>query len=83
MNRISIDVTPEQHQRLKALAALQGKTIKDFVLECTLGGEQADSALRELEVLLDQRIQKNREGGRSPRTVADIFREARERERPR
>lgn len=25
MSRISIDVTPQQHQRLKALAALQGK----------------------------------------------------------
>ena len=35
MNRISIDVTAEQHKKLKALAALQGKTIKQFVLERT------------------------------------------------
>ena len=33
MRRLSIDVTPEQHQRLKAIAALSGMTIKEYVLE--------------------------------------------------
>jgi uncharacterized protein (DUF1778 family) len=32
MSRISIDVTPEEHQKLKAMAALKGKSIKDYVL---------------------------------------------------
>ncbi len=28
MSRLTIDLTDQQHQNLKALAALQGKTIK-------------------------------------------------------
>jgi hypothetical protein len=31
MPRISIDVTDQQHQRLKAFAALRGQSIKDYV----------------------------------------------------
>ena len=33
MSRLIIDVSGEQHQHIKALAALQGKTIKNYVLE--------------------------------------------------
>ncbi|MEO6596405.1 MAG: antitoxin [Planctomycetota bacterium] len=77
MSRISIDVTPEEHQRLKALAALQGKSIKEFVLASTLGTTQSADALAELEALLDERIAETRTKGVSTRTVADIFRQAR------
>ena len=31
--RLSIEVTQEQHQRLKAVSALRGQSIKDYVLE--------------------------------------------------
>ena len=42
MSRISIDVTTEEHQKLKAVAALKGLSIKEYVLERTLGdGEEA------------------------------------------
>jgi uncharacterized protein (DUF1778 family) len=34
--RLSIDITPEQHQHLKAAAALQGQSIKNYVLERAL-----------------------------------------------
>lgn len=77
MSRISIDVTPEQHRRLKALAALRGMTIKELVLESTLGA-QLDQDLAELEALLDRRIEEARTQGVSTRTVADVFRQARE-----
>jgi len=30
---LSIEMMPEQHQRLKAIADLSGKSIKDYVLE--------------------------------------------------
>ena len=76
MSRISIDVTDAEHQRLKAMAALQGKTIKEFVLASTLGRERRDSdeaaALAELEALLDKRLANARAGGVSSRTVGDI-----------
>jgi uncharacterized protein (DUF1778 family) len=31
--RLSIDVTPEERRRVKAVAALSGKSVRDFVLE--------------------------------------------------
>jgi len=76
MSRISIDVSREEHQRLKAMAALQGKSIKEFVLESTLGSTPSTSdeaaALGELEALLDKRLTNARAGGVSSRTVGDI-----------
>ncbi|MCA9291166.1 MAG: hypothetical protein KDA25_08555 [Phycisphaerales bacterium] len=77
MSRISIDVTPEQHQRLKALAALCGKSIKEFVLDRTLGEPDAGADLAELEALLDRRIADARTRGASTRTVGDVFTQAR------
>ena len=76
MSRISIDVTAEEHQKLKAMAALQGKSIKDYVIERTLGADQDPSeaaALKELEALLDERIGSAQNGSVSRRTVGEIF----------
>ena len=80
MSRISIDVTPQQHQKLKALAALQGKSIKEFVLASTLGAISNDAVerdLAELEAVLDQRIRESQANGPTSRTVEDIFQQAR------
>ena len=77
MSRISIDVTPDEHKRLKALAALQGKSIKEFVLERTLGGaNDEDDALSELEAILDDRALEAEMLGASSRSVKDIFTKA-------
>ncbi len=79
MSRISIDVTSEEHQKLKAMAALQGKSIKDYVIERTLGADKDPSetaALKELEALLDERIRSAKNGAVSRRTVGEIFRNA-------
>ncbi|MFC1746439.1 hypothetical protein ACFL35_20770 [Candidatus Riflebacteria bacterium] len=32
--RLSIDVHPDEHRKIKAFAALDGKSIREFVLEC-------------------------------------------------
>jgi uncharacterized protein (DUF1778 family) len=32
-NRLSIDIDPEEHQKIKIFAVLQGKTIREYVLE--------------------------------------------------
>ena len=79
MSRISIDVTPDEHQKLKAMAALQGKSIKDYVIERTLGkGGDAEQklALDALETFLDSRIPGAKSGAVSQRTVGTIFKEA-------
>jgi hypothetical protein len=73
MGRISIDVTDDEHKKLKALAALRGKSIKVYVLERTLADESENAALRELEALLDSRIQSAEAGAVSRRTTKEIF----------
>jgi len=77
MSRISIDVTDVQHARLKALAALKGLSIKEFVLVSTLGEDRASDDLAALESLLDQRLARAKTDGVSQRTVGDIFRRVR------
>lgn len=76
MSRLSIDLTPEQHQKIKAVAALQGKSIKEYVLAQILPtSSDEDMALNELEMLLDERIKSARAGKISKKSVEEIFQE--------
>lgn len=54
MSRLVIDVSGEQHQKIKVLASLQGKSIKDYVLEKILPEE--NGAWEELSALLGERM---------------------------
>ena len=71
--RLSIEITPYQHQRLKAAAALKGESIKDYVLKRTLPNPDEQSALQELEQFLAPRIKAVENGALSTRTVDNIF----------
>jgi uncharacterized protein (DUF1778 family) len=88
MSRLSIEVTPEQHQRLKAIAALSGMTIKDYVLARVLPAvpEHEDlseeEALRQLETLLKPRIEAARRGEVVHVSVEQIFANVRREPRP-
>ena len=79
MSRLSIELTQEQHQRLKAMAALQGKSIKNYVLDRSLpdlpGRESMteEEALYQLEAILKQRIEAAERGEFSTRTPQQIF----------
>jgi hypothetical protein len=73
--RLSIEISPEQHQRLKASAALQGKSIKDYVLDRTLPDSDEQSALHELESFLKPRIEAAEKGKFSKKSIDDIFNE--------
>lgn len=55
MSRLTIDVTDQQHQALKALAALEGKSIKQYVLERLLPSDQ-EQAMQELKAMLRDRL---------------------------
>jgi|LakMenEpi03Aug12_release.lakeMendotaPanAssembly.Ray.scaffolds.fasta_scaffold317395_3 hypothetical protein len=58
MSRLSIDLTPVQHQRIKAVAAFQGKTLKEYTLERLLPyTDDERAALHELEAILQPRIE--------------------------
>jgi len=73
--RLSIEVTPEQHQRLKAVAALRGQSIKDYVLDRMLPETPAeDEALRHLESFLEPRIKAAQEAV-VHKSVEQIFEE--------
>ena len=76
MSRLSIDLTPEQHQKIKAVAALQGKSIKEYVLAQILPtSSDEEMALNELEAFLDKRIESARAGKISKKSVEEIFQE--------
>jgi hypothetical protein len=84
--RLSIEVTPEQHQRLKAVSALQGRSIKDYVLERVFqplsetSSADADQALRQLEAFLKLRIDAVEQGKIVDKSVLDIFEETHQEE---
>ena len=69
--RLSIEVTSEQHNKLKAVAALNGQTIKDYVLDRVLPDTEA-AALDQLEGFLKPRIEAAERGEFSTRSVGQI-----------
>lgn len=74
MSRLTIDMTEQQHQSLKALAALQGKTIKQYALERLFPGDtDTDQAWQELKALLNARIKAGLSGKVSDKSVAQIL----------
>ncbi len=76
MSRLTIDITDQQHQSLKALAAVQGKTIKQYALERLFPGDiHADQAWQELKVLLGGRINEGLAGKVSAKSVNEILNE--------
>jgi len=73
MSRLSIEISTEQHKKIKALAALQGKSIKDLILDNLLSPNAIEErkALEELEVLLLARIE-NAHTAVSKKTIQQI-----------
>jgi len=74
MSRLSIEVSSEQHQKIKALAALQGQSIKDYILKklfnTSQDGEQ--DAMEVLEELLLSRIKHSQTTTPSNKSIQDI-----------
>lgn len=63
MSRLTIDITDQQHQRLKAMAALQGKSIKQYAVERLFPTQVDDEAAwQALKSLIGQRIEQGLAG---------------------
>lgn len=78
MSRIIVEVSGEQHKVIKALAAVEGKSIKDYVLERILPNsdiEQQEPAWNELKAVLEDRIDQAKQNGTSTKSVAEIAEE--------
>ncbi|TZG32927.1 antitoxin [Agrobacterium sp. B1(2019)] len=74
MSRLTIDITDQQHQSLKALAALQGKTIKQYALERLFPGDtDSERAWEELKTLMNMRVDEGLAGRLSTKTVGEIL----------
>ncbi len=74
MSRLTIDMTDQQHQSLKALAALQGKTIKQYTLERLFPGDtDGERAWEELKTMMSTRISDGLAGKLSTKTVNEIL----------
>ena len=53
-NRLSIDIDPEEHQKIKVFAVLQGKTIREYVLESIRERLDRESEERQLLAMTAQ-----------------------------
>ena len=84
MPRLSIDISTEEHRQLKAIAALNGQSIKDYVVARTLHGDEVaddtvDEALSELKTLLENRLAEVKSGKVRMATAAQVGQMARAR----
>ena len=72
-SRLTIDITDQQHQTLKATAALQGKTIKEYAVERLFPQTGDDEqALFDLRQLLEQRVAEASRGELSTKSITDV-----------
>jgi uncharacterized protein (DUF1778 family) len=72
MGRLTIDITDQQHQALKAMAALAGKSIKQFTLERLFPSGTEDQAAQELKVLLAERVAEAHRGEYAEGSISEI-----------
>ena len=77
--RLSIEIEDFQHQQIKALAAMAGMTIKDYILNRALPDVTEQQALNQLEKFLTPRIVAAENGQVSNSTIEEIIAQARER----
>jgi hypothetical protein len=77
MPRLSIELTEDEHRRLKASAAIAGSSLKDFVLSRALADTPAADDLAELAAVLKPRIARADRGEVSSHSIKDIARRAR------
>ena len=74
MSRLTIDLTDEQHKHLKAVAALEGKTMRQFATErlfpAALSDE--DQAWEEFKLFIGKRVDSAMASEPSKRSILDI-----------
>ncbi len=74
MSRLTIDISDKQHQSLKAHAALQGKTIKQYALERLFPDDgDADKAWQELKTIVETLVEEGLLGKVSNKSIREIL----------
>jgi Antitoxin ParD len=60
MKQLTIDITTQQHQSVEAMAAVEGKSIKDYAIEGLFSAPSEEiRAFGELKALLEERLQQS------------------------
>ena len=74
MSRLTIDISDQQHSSLKAVAALQGKSIRQYAIERLFpdAANQDDEAWEEFKTLIQGRVASGLAGNVSARTIREI-----------
>ena len=73
MSRLSIELTEQQHQQIKAIAALQGQSIREYALGRLLPMTNDEAkAMDELKALLVPRIQDGLAGKVSEKSITGV-----------
>lgn len=73
MSRLTIDLDTQQHQMIKAMALLEGKTIKQFVLDKLFSeGDTEERALEELREVIRQRVQEAKSGDVVHQSISQV-----------
>jgi len=76
MSRLTIEITDQQHQSIKALAAMQGKSIKEYAMQRLLPlTADEENAMQELEAFLAPRLEEARQGKFVDKSVMQIAEE--------
>ncbi|MEQ1704978.1 MAG: hypothetical protein ABL867_03275 [Rickettsiales bacterium] len=82
MSRLSIEISEQQHQQIKAMAAISGLSIKDYIIEKTLSPEEEPYSPEELVALdrlnefLAPRIEQAMRGEFSKLDISQIIEKA-------
>ncbi|MDR3418241.1 MAG: antitoxin [Nevskia sp.] len=77
MSRLSIELTEQQHQQIKAVAALQGQTIREYALARLLPmTADEEHAMGELKALLLPRIEEGLAGKVLDKSITAVAEEA-------
>jgi len=73
MSRLSIEISPKQHKHIKALAAMEGQSIKEFVMGKLFTADvNEDDAYEDFKTFMHGRIDEANRGELSKRTAAQI-----------
>lgn len=77
--RLSIEIAESQHQQIKALAAIRGLTIKEYILEKALPMTKDElEALEQLKAYLAPAIAEAKRGEFYEGTMDDLLKEIHE-----
>jgi hypothetical protein len=76
MSRLTIEITDQQHQSIKALAAMQGKSIKEYAMQRLLPvTADEEKAMQELDAFLAPRLEEAKQGKFVNKSAMQIFEE--------